>query len=118
MQRPSTTRPTSPRPATHAGATRRPSGTRPGLLSDRRIVTGGAVVLLLLLVWLVWPSPYSKVRNLASSGSSVVAFGDSLTAGYGVPRLDPADGDYASSLFPGLAVSSGTGIIRYYRAWA
>lgn len=41
-----------------------------------------------------------------------------LTAGYAFPRLDPADGDYASSLFPGLAVSSGTGIIRYYRAWA
>lgn len=40
-----------------------------------------------------------------------------LAAGYAFPLLDPADGDYAAGLFPGLAVSSGTGTIRYYRAW-
>ena len=41
-----------------------------------------AVVLLLLIV-IVWPSPYSKVRNLDSRGANLIAFGDSLTAGYG-----------------------------------
>src|SRR6266700_3820128 len=41
-----------------------------------------AVVLLLLIV-IVWPSPYSNVRNLDSRGANIVAFGDSLTAGYG-----------------------------------
>ncbi|MCM2316564.1 MAG: arylesterase [Thermoanaerobaculia bacterium] len=94
MQRPPTTRPTGNRPATHAGATRRPSASKPSLLSDRRIIVGGAVALLLVLVWLFWPSPYSKVKNLASNGSSVVAFGDSLTAGYGVSNGE----DYPSKL--------------------
>ena len=42
-----------------------------------------AAVLLILLVWLLWPSPYSRVTNLDSRGTSVIAFGDSLTAGYG-----------------------------------
>ncbi len=42
-----------------------------------------AAVLLILLVWLLWPSPYSKVANLASRGTNIIAFGDSLTAGYG-----------------------------------
>lgn len=41
-----------------------------------------------------------------------------LTAGYAFPRLDPADGDYTTSAWPGLAVSSGLASIRYYRAWA
>lgn len=40
-----------------------------------------------------------------------------LTAGYAFPRLDPADGDFATSMFPGLAVSSGSGRVRYYRAY-
>ncbi len=42
-----------------------------------------AAVVAALLLWLVWPSPYSHVRNLHSSGSNIIAFGDSLTAGYG-----------------------------------
>src|SRR5205807_8523479 len=36
-----------------------------------------------LIVWALWPSPYSKVVNLASRGTNIIAFGDSLTAGYG-----------------------------------
>jgi acyl-CoA thioesterase-1 len=42
----------------------------------------GAVILLLLIV-LAWPSPYSRVANLDSRGTNIIAFGDSLTAGYG-----------------------------------
>jgi acyl-CoA thioesterase-1 len=52
-----------------------------------------AVVLLLLIV-VARPSPYSKVRNLDSRGANVIAFGDSLTAGYGAP---PGE-DYPSRL--------------------
>lgn len=40
-----------------------------------------------------------------------------LAAGYAFPVLDPADGNPSTSMFPGLAVSSGTGLVRYYRAW-
>lgn len=40
-----------------------------------------------------------------------------VTAGFAFPRLDPTDGDYAASLFPQLAVSSGTASVRYYRAY-
>ncbi len=42
-----------------------------------------AAVVLILLVWLLWPSPYSRVANLGSRGTNIIAFGDSLTAGYG-----------------------------------
>ena len=74
--------------------TRRPSTLKDRLLSDRRIVAGGSVALLLVLTWLLWPSPYSGVKNLGSNGSSIIAFGDSLTAGYGVAKGD----DYPSKL--------------------
>lgn len=57
-------------------------------------MAGGGVALLLVLAWLFWPSPYAKVKNLASGGSTVIAFGDSLTAGYGVAKGD----DYPSKL--------------------
>lgn len=40
-------------------------------------------VLIALALWWVWPSSLSKVENLSSRGTNVVAFGDSLTAGYG-----------------------------------
>ena len=49
---------------------------------------------LVLVVWALWPSPYSKVVNLASRGSNIIAFGDSLTAGYGA---QPGE-DYPSKL--------------------
>lgn len=54
----------------------------------------GIAVVVLAIVWLVWPSPYSKVKNLSSTGSAIVAFGDSLTAGYGAQ----AGEDYPSRL--------------------
>jgi acyl-CoA thioesterase-1 len=60
----------------------------------RRWTVGAAGALLLLLLWALWPSPYGRVANLGSRGSSVIAFGDSVTAGYGAP----AGGDYPSRL--------------------
>jgi len=42
-----------------------------------------AILVVIALVWYLWPSPYGRVRNLSSAGVDVIAFGDSLTAGYG-----------------------------------
>ncbi|HEV2722751.1 MAG TPA: arylesterase [Thermoanaerobaculia bacterium] len=53
-----------------------------------------AAVLLVIIVVALWPSPYAKVRNLDSRGTNIVAFGDSLTAGYGAKRGE----DYPSRL--------------------
>lgn len=49
----------------------------------RALIAIGAVLLLAIAVWFFWPSPYAKVKNLTSPGTAVIAFGDSLTAGYG-----------------------------------
>src|SRR2546430_641414 len=57
-----------------------------------RIIIAAAVVLV--AAWLLWPSRYSRVVNLGSHGSGVIAFGDSLTAGYGA---QPGE-DYPSKL--------------------
>jgi lysophospholipase L1-like esterase len=57
-------------------------------------IVAGAAVLLILAVWVLRPSPYSRVTNLESRGASVIAFGDSLTAGYGAS----AGEDYPSRL--------------------
>lgn len=62
--------------------------------SKQRMLAAGAAVLLLLLVWALWPSPYSRVANLGSHGANLIAFGDSLTAGYGAA----AGEDYPSRL--------------------
>jgi hypothetical protein len=40
-----------------------------------------------------------------------------LSAGWEFPRLDPADGDYSTSAFPHLSVTSGVGVARYHRSW-
>lgn len=52
---------------------------------DRSTVAliGAAAFLVVVLVWGLWPSSVSRVANLASSGSNIIAFGDSLTSGYG-----------------------------------
>lgn len=47
-----------------------------------------------LLIVIAWPSPYRNVRNLDSRGANIIAFGDSLTAGYGAA----AGEDYPSRL--------------------
>jgi len=53
-----------------------------------------AAILLILIIWLAFPSKYSRVRNLESHGTHIIAFGDSLTAGYGAN----AGEDYPSDL--------------------
>lgn len=45
-----------------------------------------ALIAIAAAIWVLRPSPYSRVKNLASGGSSIIAFGDSLTAGYGATR--------------------------------
>jgi acyl-CoA thioesterase-1 len=50
--------------------------------------------LLLSLTWGFWPSRYSRVKNLDARGSAIVAFGDSLTEGFGA---GPGE-DYPSRL--------------------
>lgn len=62
-------------------------------MRNAKIVIPLAVTALLLIV-LAWPSPYAKVKNLDSRGANIVAFGDSLTAGYGA---QPGE-DYPSRL--------------------
>ena len=42
-----------------------------------------SAVSAVLIAWLLWPSRYERVKNLASPGSNIISFGDSLTAGYG-----------------------------------
>lgn len=44
---------------------------------------GAAALILIALLWAFWPSSVANVTNLDSSGSNIIAFGDSLTAGYG-----------------------------------
>ncbi len=67
---------------------------RSSATSKQRAIAAGAGLLLILLVWALWPSPYSKVKNLDSRGANIIAFGDSLTAGYGA---SPGE-DYPSRL--------------------
>ncbi|HVR44631.1 MAG TPA: arylesterase [Thermoanaerobaculia bacterium] len=54
----------------------------------------GSALVLIAIVWALWPSAASRVTNLDSRGSSLIAFGDSLTAGYGAA----AGEDYTSRL--------------------
>jgi acyl-CoA thioesterase-1 len=63
------------------------------LSTNRKFVIPAALILI-LLVRALWPSPYSKVANLDSRGTNIIAFGDSLTAGYGAPKGE----DYPSKL--------------------
>lgn len=73
-------------------------------MKNRNAVIAAAVAAVVLLAWLLWPSPYGKVRNLDTRGRNVIAFGDSLTAGYGAG----AGEDYPSR----LAAISGIPIIN------
>lgn len=73
---------TRPRPA--------PAGARHA--SARWIAAGGVAVVALL--WSLWPSSLSHVRNLESGGEAIIAFGDSLTEGFGAAEGE----DYPSRL--------------------
>lgn len=72
----------------------RPSASRTGAGPPPIWIIAGALLIVGALVWLVWPSKYSRVRNLESQGSAVIAFGDSITAGYGAGTGE----DYPSQL--------------------
>lgn len=50
------------------------------------------IVVAAILAWLLWPS--APIANLDSRGTNVIAFGDSLTAGYGARESE----DYPSVL--------------------
>ena len=77
------------------GSSTKRNATAAGMKQSRTIwIAIGAVALLVFIVWALLPSPYSRVKNLESRGSSVIAFGDSLTAGYGAS----AGEDYPSRL--------------------
>ena len=52
------------------------------LTPKQSLVAAGAIVLAVAL-WLFWPSGISNVANLDSRGTTIIALGDSLTAGYG-----------------------------------
>lgn len=69
---------------------------------QRRNTVIAAAVVALIAVWLLWPSHH--VANRQSHGKNVIAFGDSLTAGYGAPAGD----DYPSK----LSALAGTPIIN------
>jgi hypothetical protein len=71
---------------TRARTPARPATRQSWLSDNRKFVIPAAIVLILLVVWLLWPSPYSKVANLDARGSNIVAFGDSLTAGRGAGK--------------------------------
>lgn len=60
----------------------------------KRWKLAAAIVAALALIWFLWPSPASRVKNLESRGTAIIAFGDSLTAGYGA---QPGE-DYPSQL--------------------
>jgi len=59
-----------------------------------------AAVAAIVAAWMLWPSPYERVKNLASPNSAIISFGDSLTAGYGAG----AGEDYPSLLSKHLGV--------------
>jgi acyl-CoA thioesterase-1 len=73
--------------------------TRPN--NTRRHALAAAAVVLVVLVWVVWPSPESRVANLRSKGTAIIAFGDSLTAGYGA---GPGE-DYPSGVSRRLGIA-------------
>jgi lysophospholipase L1-like esterase len=60
-----------------------------------------AAVLVVIIAWALWPSRYRNVQNVDSHGANVIAFGDSLTAGFGA---QPGE-DYPSNLAARLGVS-------------
>jgi lysophospholipase L1-like esterase len=60
----------------------------------KKSYVAAAAIAILALIWLVWPSPYKRVANRDSRGTNIIAFGDSLTAGFGAGAGD----DYPSKL--------------------
>lgn len=73
-------------------------------LAITRMQAGIAVAVAAALLWALWPSGAGSVKNLESSGSAVIAFGDSLTAGVGAS----AGTDYPSR----VAAATGIDIVN------
>ena len=76
------------------------------------------------MVWTTSPAATAAIevdigRGLVTNIASGVRTNGyaSLTAGFEFPKLDPSDGDWYSSAFPMLAVSSGTASVRLYKAF-
>lgn len=70
----------------------RPSRGSPARSKPRAGLAVVAAVAVLAGLWLLWPS--SRVKNRDSRGTTLIAFGDSLTAGYGAGEGE----DYPSRL--------------------
>jgi len=98
----------SPAPAGGRGGVRRSTGAVKALSFQRWQIVVAAVTLV-LVVWWLWPSGLRGVKNLDSSGSAIIAFGDSLTAGYGAAETEayPAQLSRTSGLTVGNAGVSG-----------
>ncbi|HYC58746.1 MAG TPA: GDSL-type esterase/lipase family protein [Thermoanaerobaculia bacterium] len=69
-------------------------------MAKRKKQAIAAGVAAIVAAWLLWPSPYERVKNLASPNSAIISFGDSLTAGYGAG----AGEDYPSLVAEHLGV--------------
>ncbi len=76
-------------------------GKRPPIAPNprpKRLAIGAAVaVLAIAVVWLLLPSKYD-VANLDSRGTSIIAFGDSLTAGVGASSDDTYPSQLAAAI--------------------
>jgi len=57
-----------------------------------RVLVAAAAIVVAVLAWALWPS--RPIAHLDSRGANVIAFGDSLTAGYGAGTAE----DYPSVL--------------------
>ena len=51
-------------------------------MNSRKVAIGAAILVVAIAAWLLWPRSID-VKNLDAKGAAIVAFGDSLTAGYG-----------------------------------
>ena len=57
-------------------------------------IAAGAAAVLIVAFFVLRPSRYERVKNLDSKGSAIIAFGDSITAGFGAAKGE----DYPSKL--------------------
>jgi acyl-CoA thioesterase I len=73
------------------------------ILLSPPVVIATAIVAI-AVAWKFWPGGIGNVKNLDSRGANVIAFGDSLTAGYGAGEGE----DYPTR----LSQSIGTSIIN------
>ena len=96
---------TAPRRPTYAGTGRSRVVPSPRLPVSWQVGVATALIVV-ALVWWLWPSSLGNIKNLSSSGTTLVAFGDSLTAGYGAAAGEdyPA---YLSGLTKATIVNAG-----------